>query len=312
MTRSHPLRLVVTAALVTLVVAGSGTAVGPTANYDAQLDSGRTVWQGQTLFFDGSLVVAEAADDSLQAVTLTERNFSVHPLRDDGTLGRAVATVTLDSDGAAVVRTRELAGRYVLVYDGNVVAVDDGHASLRNDVAGANLTAHAWTVTREASDVEVRFDGAPENDENGTVRIHRRQDARLSGAVDLPAGTDVTFRLHNDGSRPVLFSLQTELGSDGRFEERLDLTAVRQGTSLNVSVAVDGQTLATTTAVVGDNETVSSMSSTDVTTSTSETSETSIPTRSSTWATVPGFSLVAGVGALLAVVVALAVGRGIR
>lgn len=306
MTHSRPLRLVVTVALVTLVVAGSGTAVGPTANYDAQLDSGRTVWQGQTLYFDGSLVVAEAADDSLQAVTLTERNFSVHPLRDDGALGRAVATVTLDSDGAAVVRTTELAGRYVLVYDGNVVAVDDGHASLRNDVAGANLTAHAWTVTREASDVAVRFDGAPENDENGTVRIQRRQDARLSGAVDLPAGTDVTFRLHNDGSRPVLFSLQAELGPDGRFDERLDLTAVRQGTALNVSVAVDGQTLATTTAVVGDSETVSSMSSTKVT------AETSISTQSSTWATVPGFGPVAGVGALLVVVVALAVGRGIR
>jgi hypothetical protein len=305
MTRSRPLRLVVTVALVTLVVAGSGTAVEPTADYDAKLDSGRTVWQGQTLSFDGSLVVAEAADDSLQAVTLAERNFSVHPLRDDGTLGQAVATVTLDSDGVAVVRTAELAGRYVLVYDGNAVAVDDGHASLRNAVAGANLSAHAWTVTREASDVEVRFDGTPATDENETVRIHRRQDARLSGEVDLPTGTDVTFRLHNGGSRPVLFSLQTELGPDGRFEERLDLTAVRQGTSLNVSVAVDGQTLATTTAVVGDSGTVSSMSSTDVTRSTSETS-------TSTWATVPGFSLVGAVGALLVVTVALAVRRGTR
>jgi hypothetical protein len=304
MARSYDIRLIATVALAALVVAGGVSAAEPTTDYDARLDSAQTAWQGQTLYFDGSAVVDESLDAGLREVAATDRNFTVRTVRDDGTLGRTVQTVTLDETGVATVETAELHGTYVLVYDGNAVAVDDGLGTLRNAAAGANLSACAWGVTDDSTDVVARFDGTTEAE---TIQLPNQRDARLSGQVNLPTGTELTVRLHNDGSRPVLFSLQTELGPENRFDERLDLTAVQQGTPLNVSVSHEGQTLVTTTAVVGDAVDVPSE-----TTSTRQTERRSATTSSPAWASLPGVEISAGVVALTLAAIVLAVRRATR
>ncbi|SEO24632.1 hypothetical protein SAMN04487948_101312 [Halogranum amylolyticum] len=309
--RPLTLGLVTAVVLATLVAAGGATAVEPTVPHDARLDSDRAAWQGQTLYFDGSHVVEESLDAGLRQISRTDRNFTVHSLHADGTLGPPVETVTLDASGIARISTASLDGRYVLVYDDNAVAVDEGTGVLGTHVSGANLSSCAWTVTDDAADVDVRLDGTTGDD---TARLQRRQDGRLSGRVDLPPGTEVTVRLHDDGPRPVLFSLQTELDADGRFDERLDLADVRPGTTLNVSVSLDGRTLATTTVVVADGTPASAAQQSSMP-STGRTGGTALPT-ASVWTTVLGGSVTGGAVSFLAgavaVVVALAVVRETR
>lgn len=305
MAHALDIRYIVFATLVVLavLVAPGGVATAePTADAvgaDALLASQQTAWQGQTLSFDGATVVEEAADAGLRQVTESDRRFTLYTLREDGTLGQVVDTTTLDPSGTTVIDTTPLDGQYVLVYEERVVHVDDGEGSLGERVSTANLSAAGWSVTTNEDDVTAQFD---DHTANGTVALDQHTDAHFAGQVDLPAGTEVTLRLHNDGPRPVLFSLQTTLEADGRFDERLDLSAVRSGTVLNVSVSLDGQMLATTTAVVEGTDSVASMGS--QTASSTQTAET---TRSRTRTTIPGFGGTVGTVALVAAMLALAV-----
>jgi hypothetical protein len=293
MTPSTDIRFVATVALAVFVVASGVAVAEPTTDYDALLDSERTAWQGQTLYFDGAAVVEASAEPGLQRSSEIDRNFTVRALRDDGTLGPAVETVTLDASGRTVIPTAGLDGRYVLVYDGSVVDVDDGDGSLAGDVTTANHTACAWSVTADPDDVTAQFD---DTTDDGVVLLQRGTDTRFSGAVDLPTDTEVTVRLSSDGSRPVLFSLQTELGPESRFDERLDLAAVRPGTELDVSVSLDGRTLVTTTAVVGGEMVPAATTSGTPRTATALADESA---RSPTRTTIPGFDGTTAVVALL-------------
>ncbi|WP_049894031.1 hypothetical protein [Halogranum rubrum] len=303
MAHAFDIRRTMFAALVVLAALPGGVVTAePTADVaDAhvRLDSQQTAWQGQTLSFDGATAVEAAADAGLRQVAESDRSFTLYTVREDDTLGQVVDTVTLDPSGAAVIDTTPLDGRYVLVYEEHVVHVDDGRGSLGESASTANLSAAGWTVTTDDDDVTAQFD---DQTADGTVALDQHTDAQFAGQVDLPTGTEITLRLHNDGPRPVLFSVQTTLGAGGRFEERLDLSAVRSGTVLNVSVSLDETTLATATAVVGGDDSASETS--QVASATRQTDET---TRSRTQTTIPGFGITVGSIALVASMLALSV-----
>lgn len=293
-------------ALAVLLVSTVGAAV-PTTDYDARLDSTQTVWRGQTLYFDGAAVVEATHDPGLRDVSTADRTFAVRRIRDNGTLGAVAETVELAADGTTVVHTSGLDGTYVLVYDGRAVAVDEGHGTLRGAVDEVNLTASAWTVTNDSDDIAARFDSVGDDE---MIHLPQHRHALLAGQMNLPAGTAVTIRLHNGGDRPVLFSLETELGPNGRFYEQLDLTAVRHATQLNVSVSHDDRTLVTTTAVVDEVETKSTNATP---TATATESTTASPNDDSPLtARLPGVSLAGAVVVAATAVVVLVIRRGWR
>lgn len=292
--------------LVALLTTGGLGALGiasaqQVTEYDAMLDSDGTAWQGQRLYFDGSRVVRQATGEYPSRVSASQREFAVRPLHDDNTVGETVKTVTLNRSGATVVSTADLDGRYVLTYDGKAVAVDGGDGSLRMGVSSADLVACSWLVTDDLATVDGTFDQMTANQ---TLVLERDSESVVSGSVDLPEGTEVAVSIHGDGARPFLFQLQTTLGPDGQFAERIDLSEIRDGTPVSVVVTFEGNTLVSVTGVVGD--------TTETVTSSSTTTPPSTTPTPPTTATTPGFGPVTALGGLVGGIVVLTAVRQIR
>lgn len=140
---------VVTAVLVTFLVVApvaidAAAAVDPD-DFDRRLDSGDRFWAGQVVYFDGSEVVT-----NVDTASVDERTFEVQTVTDEGRVGSFVREFVVDTDGERVLDTAGLEqGRYVVLYDGRPVYVQDGTGYKATPPDGTTVTIEnsAWSVT---------------------------------------------------------------------------------------------------------------------------------------------------------------------
>lgn len=160
--RAFVVWLAVLVALAPLLAIGpSGAAAQPTdvssaADGDAtrqvttvSLESGDSTWQGWSLSFNGSVVIGDPGSASAG-----ERTFQLRQISEDGVVGDLVREFTVGQDGLHQLVTDELVGRYVLLYGGDPVYVQDGVGYLSDPPDGTTVTANAsaWRVERQTLD----------------------------------------------------------------------------------------------------------------------------------------------------------------
>lgn len=123
-----------------------GPALAPAVapeDHDVALDSARTFWSGQRLYFDGGAVVPDVGNASTG-----ERTFQLRRVTTAGEVGPLVREFAVDAEGEAVLDTTSLEGEFVLRYAGDPVYVQDGtgHADSPPDGTAVTVENSAWEV----------------------------------------------------------------------------------------------------------------------------------------------------------------------
>ena len=312
------------------VSAVDGPAVAPAVDpddYDLALESGRTHWAGQRLYFDGSAVVTDVGTASR-----SERTFQVRRVASGNEVGPLVREFVVDADGEAVLDTAGLEGEFLVVYGGDPVYVQDGTGYTDSPPDGTAVTVgnSAWdvavqTISASWSDdrvtrsevvdlqidsnrgfflVEVSADGLDFDDLEAIFDPHFY-------AIDHDAEADddvIVLRAGNDVDLPAYFAGI----DDGEYVLSIEVTDADAATTADVRVGRVRTTTtteppATTTAPSEPTTTTVRPTTTPAPVTTTPTATTSAPTTAGPETTAtpgqPGFGALTGVLALVAAVV---------
>ncbi|WP_411967420.1 BGTF surface domain-containing protein [Haloferax sp. YSSS75] len=141
--------------------------------------------------------------------------------------------------------------------------------------------------------VTAQDDSVSLHKDDGRVTVYPTEDATIRGTSDLSAGENLSIRLQSSGDTQPRFlkTDQVTVGEDGNFSATFDFSEMSTNATFTVTV-VDGSE----TVAEAEGEVVSEPETTT--------------TEDSTESLVPGFGVVAAVGALVALTAgALLVGR---
>lgn len=194
---------------------------------------------------DGSLSLPAAEDATLEGTTplAPGADLTVSVRSSDGArpFARSVGTTVAD-DGtfrAAVDLSAAAPGSTV-----RVLVLRDGRELVNRTAA---IAASGDTPDGDAS-ATIHHDGDAVTLESAAGQVVR-------GSTDLAPGTEVTVRLRSSGGdQPFVRQTPATVGPDGRFEAEFDLSSIEAGTSFTVTVAVDGDTLASAPGEVVDDD----------------------------------------------------------
>lgn len=192
--------------------------------------------RGQTSRSPGSEVTVRLSSTSGGSPFLVQRTVTV---AEDGSFAAAVDLVGV-ANGTTFEASLRADGAEVAHADGVVIGG-------QNDVSPTNATEGNWTkapvndtspVADEDHDTTLDADG-------DALTVESASGQSIAGETDLPAGTEVTIRLTSTGATtPFLRSATATVGDDGRFSAAVNMSAVDPGSTFEVTVRHDGDTLA--------------------------------------------------------------------
>lgn len=149
--------------------AAGGTAIHQADSVDARITSTENYWQGQRLFFNGTVVVEEDVGEDVRGTTPSERTFELREV-ENGRVGDLVTQFVVDRDGHEVLNVTDRTGPLVVVYHGDVVSVTDGVGRAEGAIGSGVVPESQWEVSRQR--LSVAF-------EDGRVRRGTREDVTI-------------------------------------------------------------------------------------------------------------------------------------
>lgn len=191
---------------------------------------------GETDLAPGTEVTVRLSSTSSASPFLVQRTATV---ADDGTFAAEVDLV-----GVANGTTFEATVRH----DDTAVASAEGVViGGQNEASTTNATEGNWTKVpvEESSPVAAENHSTSLDYDGDALTVESAPEQTIAGETNLSAGTDVTLRLESiDDARPFLKSATATVTENGRFSTAVNMTMVPTGSTFEVTVRHDGDTLA--------------------------------------------------------------------
>ncbi|WP_135365593.1 BGTF surface domain-containing protein [Halosimplex halophilum] len=193
--------------------------------------------RGETALAPGSELTVRLTSTAGASPFLVQRTATVD---EDGTFVAEVDLVGVDN-GTTFEAVARHDGADLASAEGVVIG-GDNVVSTTNTSQG-NLTMVPVNDTSPVADEDhnttLDYDG-------DALTLEPASDRSIAGETDLPAGTEVTIRLRSAGdSSPFLKSAAATVTEDGRFSAAVNMSAVPAGSTFEVTVRHDGDTVAT-------------------------------------------------------------------
>ncbi|ELZ27004.1 hypothetical protein C475_08716 [Halosimplex carlsbadense 2-9-1] len=225
---------------VTPTDAGSDLESGTAFDYDgdrltlAALEN-ETV-RGETDLSPGTDVTVRLSSTSGGSPFLLQRTATV---ADDGTFAAEVDLVGV-ANGTAFEASVRHDGTAVASADGVVIG---GH----NEEPSTDTSDENWTraPVTDTSPVAAENHSTTLDYDGDALTLESAGGQTVAGETDLSAGTDVTLRLESSGdASPFLKSATATVTENGRFSTAVNVTEVAAGSTFEVTVRHDGDTIA--------------------------------------------------------------------
>ena len=149
--------------------AAEGAVLQQAGTFDARITSSENYWQGQRLFFNGTVVVEEDVGEPVRSTTPSERTFELREV-ENGRVGDLVTQFVVDRDGHEVLNVTDRTGRLVVVYQGDIVSVTEGVGRAEGAIGSGAVPESQWEVSRQRLTVDF---------EDGQVRRGTREDVTI-------------------------------------------------------------------------------------------------------------------------------------
>ncbi|WP_436931378.1 BGTF surface domain-containing protein [Halosimplex halobium] len=191
--------------------------------------------RGETDLAPGSEVTVRLTSTAGASPFLVQRTATV---ADDGTFAAEIDLV-----GVANGTTFEA----VVRHDGADIASAEGVViGGKNDVSTTDTSDENWTKqpVNDTSPVAAENHSTSLDYDGDALTVESAPDQSIAGETDLPAGTEVTLRLTSTGSSPFLKGATATVTEDGRFSAAVNMSAVAPGSTFEVTVRHDHDTIA--------------------------------------------------------------------
>lgn len=123
-----------------------------------RLDSGEILFRNQVLYFNGAEVVNNASIAPVSRADAQARTFEIRRV-DNGAIGSSVEEFQVDQRGIATINTAGYEpDEYVIVYEGNPIALDDGDGEFVSAVDAASFEVAVQNLTASFDPDQVDLD----------------------------------------------------------------------------------------------------------------------------------------------------------
>jgi PGF-CTERM protein len=136
---------------------------------DGRITSGTNYWQGQELFFNGTIVVENEIGEPVRDGTPSQRTFELREI-EDGRVGDLVTQFVVDRDGHATLNVTDRTGRLAILYQGDLIRVTGGVGRVEGAIGSGSVAESQWEVSEQT--LAVAF-------EDGSVRRGTREDVTI-------------------------------------------------------------------------------------------------------------------------------------
>lgn|GEM_PF-2300977 len=192
--------------------------------------------RGETDRSPGTEVTVRLSSTSGASPFLVQRTATV---ADDGTFAAEVDLVGV-ANGTTFEATVRRDGAAVASAEGVVIG---GH----NEVSTPDTSEGNWTAVpvNDTSPVAAENHSTALDYEGDAVTLASASGQTVAGETDLSAGTDVTLRLEATGdASPFLRTVTATVTDEGRFSAAVNASAIEPGSTFEVTVRHDGDTIA--------------------------------------------------------------------
>jgi hypothetical protein len=191
--------------------------------------------RGETNLSPGTDVTLRLSSTSGGSPFVVQRSTAV---AEDGTFA-----VEVDLVGVANGTTLEA----IAHHDGAEVASTQGVViGGKNDISPTDANEGNWTKVpvNDTSPVAAQNHSTTLDYEGDALTLESAPEQSIAGETNLSAGAEVALRLTSTGASPFLKSATATVTEDGRFSTAVNTSAVAPGSTFDVTVRHDGDTIA--------------------------------------------------------------------